>query len=435
VQLLALLCVMAWSQVGWSQVAWAHAPLARSVLVADNGALYVHAAWFGFVLRTDASERFAYACDAAFGVTPNFTGFAWGLRADGSLIVGNADHSPRIVSPDACGFRVPSTWPIDVGITALESDGTPDGFLAVTTEEAPALLRTSDGGETWESVMQLDAGASVTGMQVMPQNGAAPRVYLTRPSGATDTLLMFSDNGGATFTTTVHGADLTLFDVRAGTTDELWLLTPRQETHEIAIVRGAASASVFEEVHRVRFFGGLALSTSDDSVWIADEAASLVRSDDGGATFQPIQTELAVACLVYRNDTLWACASGTQEQPALLRSADRGDTFESVMSFGSVDQLLQCEGANAIDAACNREWFDWQRDVLPQPDAGIGTGVQTDAGSPREAPRRSGGCSVQRVTPPGSGGLGAWLSLLLWLSWRARRVQRERTRWSRRALR
>lgn len=425
-----MLCVLT-----WSHVASAHSPLARSVLVADNGALYVYAAWSGVVLRTDASEPFTYACDTAFGVTPSFVGFAWAPRADGSLILGNAVHSLRIVAPDACSFRVPSDWPTDVGIAALESDGTPDGFFAITTQEAPTLLHTSDGGETWEAVTQLDAGASVTGMQVMPQSGAAPRVYLTRASGPTDTLLMFSSDGGATFTTTAHGADLSLVDARAGTTDELWLLTPRRETNELAIVRGVADASVFEEVHRVRFFGGLALSTSDDRVWIADEAGSLVRSDDGGATFEAIQTDLAIACLVHKGDTLWACASGTQEQPALTRSADGGDTFETVMSFGSVDRLHQCEGSQTLDTTCGSEWYDWQRDVLPQPDAGTDAGIQTDAGTPRPASRDSRGCSVQRVTRPGGGALVGWLCVLLWLRWPGQLARSAQRRLSRRALR
>lgn len=409
--MVGLLCLLA-----WPQPSYAHAPLARAALVADSGAIYVYASWFGTVLRSAASEPFGYLCDAALGMERTARNPVWAARADGSIVVGNSQSPPRVVPADGCGWRVPASWPTDVGVAALGSDGSPNGLVAATYEDAPTVLRSDDGGENWQVLTQLELGVPITGMRVVAREGQAARVYVTRPSGPTDTALMISEDGGRTFTTRLHTADLTLVDVRAGMTDELWLLSPRSESHEIAIVRGAAHATSFHEVHRVRFFGGLALSSSDNTVWIADESAALVRSGDGGATFTAIQARPAIACLVYRGDTLWACATGTQEQPALIHSLDRGDTFETDMIFGQVDRLIPCEEPLAVEAQCAPEWFDWQRDVLPQPDAGIDASVASDAG-PRAKPRSSGGCSVLGHSASAA---PAWLLFTLGLTRRRR---------------
>jgi MYXO-CTERM domain-containing protein len=208
---------------------------------------------------------------------------------------------------------------------------------------------------------------------------------------------MFSQDDGATFATRQYGESLSVLHVQGGNPDMIWALSPHPESGDHAILRGAFSEATFTTVHRVRFFGGFAMDDDNGTVWVADEAGSLFRSDNDGDTFNALRSDLAIAWLVHRNDALWACTTGTNQQPSLMLSRDRGDNFEALVAFEAVSRLVECESAAMVPTVCAFAWAEWQADVLPRstPDASVTSDASTDddAGSSPPA-RKRGGCQV-----------------------------------------
>jgi len=367
--------------------------LARAASINSTGSAIVRAPGFGVVLRLPSGEL-SYACDGLLGLGADDQDATLVVRDDGKFLLGAADRALRIVTADGCTWRVPNGWPEGVGVSVMTvARDVPGLYFAISEEPSPSLYRSVDAGESWQLQAQLETGSAITAMRVTQQPNEPARVYITRPNATGRTLLLASNNDGTTFASVEYAADLTLIDVARGLPDQLWLLSPRPESGDVAILRGPVSAPTFETMHRVRFFGGIAVDDATNTVWIADEAGALVRSSDGGDNFAPVQTALAVACLVHADGRLWACTAGTNDERALAVSDDRGETFVDAFTFAQVDRLAACQSPVDADEVCASAWSEWQRDVLdvPQTDASSDAGAEPDAS---RQPRRSTGCQV-----------------------------------------
>ena len=90
-----------WGAIGTAS-AFAHAPLARAVAVGREGtAIALRMPGFGLLVRAPGDERFAYACDALLGWTPEDMQAPFAYLAGGELLVGTA-HGLRAFTPSGC---------------------------------------------------------------------------------------------------------------------------------------------------------------------------------------------------------------------------------------------------------------------------------------------------------------------------------------------
>jgi hypothetical protein len=409
---------LAWIVAGLllPQAAQAHAPLARGAVITTLGSAIVRAPGFGIVFRSPTGEL-SYACDALLGLDTDDQSTVFAARDDGSFLLGGTNQSLRVVAAGGCVSIGPNGWPATVGVSALTraSDST-DVYFAVSAEAAPGLYRSDNGGANWQLQSRFENGAAISGMRVVQPASGAAHVYVTRSAGAQQSQLLASMDDGATFSGVTHATDFTLIEARPGVPDQLWLLSPHPESGDVAIQRGSSSSTVFETVHRVRFFGGIAIDHTTDAVWIADEAGGLVRSINGGDRFETVDTTLAISCLTLTAGRLWACSTGTNQERALAVSDDRGETFTDVFAFEQVEQLAVCQSPIDAEAVCAAAWSEWRRDVLDlqAADASIDAGLESDAGTPT---KRSASCEAA----VGTRGDRGWIGFALLACWFGRR--------------
>lgn len=425
-------------------VAFAHAPLARDLAVSSGGDTALRMPGFGIVLSDTARGDYAYACDALLGLEASNITTAHAYRSDGSLLLGAPDRALRVVDRDACGSRAASGWPTDVGVAALTAHPTlPTTFYAATAETETRIYRSTDSGDAWQLQGTLDDGAMVTALKVT----AAAHLYVSRAGAPQHTDVLVSDDGGATFSTTSYGATFSLLYARSGSPDVLWALSSRPESGDFAILRGAATAASLSVAHRVRFFGGFATDDAHDTVWVADEAGSLFRSSNGGDDFQAMPTDHAIACLVHDGNALWACTTGTNQQPALAVSDDQGETFTSEIAFADVERLVDCDTTPTVAQTCAGAWIEWQADVLERApidasvsDASIvdaATGDASDVDATPDAgtttPASNGGCACNfanrnDMSDAGPSALPVWVLLGLLARYRKRGANKRDSR-------
>ncbi len=414
----------------------AHAPLARSIAVASPTEVAVRMPGFGMVIG-GVAESPAYACDALLGLSDTDVNAVVVARNDGSRLLGGPGKALRILASDGCTWRVPSGWPTEVGVvSATLVTARTDVCFAVSDEASPRLFRSDDSGESWRALAELGRGDAITGLVALSGTDDI-HVYIARREGSATAMLQSID-GGETFVSRVYGGPLSLHGVRGGNPDVLWLSSPRPASADIAILRSAAGTTIAEERHRVRFFGGLALDPAGSTVWVADEAGALVRSDDDGDTFRAIEDTRAIACLAFIANRLWACTTGTNQQAALAYSDDRGASFTDVFAFADVAQLVTCGADAGVAATCAAAWAEWRADVLLPEDTDAGAvtdgGHAMDAGE-HQATDANIDCSCDAVGAVRLAGHNNGATLVFLITSVALTMRCGRTRWWRRAPR
>jgi hypothetical protein len=413
----------------------AHAPLTRGLAVAPDpgGGNAVRMPGFGLLVRADEQSPFAYACDALLGIEPTETNTPLAYRGDGALLIGTRGGL-RTVGPQGCPVAASSAGLAGVPIAALAVH--PDDanlMYAVSAGAGAAIYRSDDGGERWQLRSRLPDGEPISALLVA--RGNADRVYLSRPRGMQSSLLV-SEDAGAAFASFEQERTLALLDVESGEPQRLWAMT-RNPDRTVAIVRAAAPQGPWEEVVRVNFFGGFAIDPGG-AVWVGDEGGSVFRSSDGGDSWEDVQPDAAVACLVHGRGALWACTPGTPRQRAVVRlaDADASAEFEDVTTLGDVDALVDCGPELDVAQTCAAAWNEWRVDVqqYPAPSGAAGAGAadvddagetSPDAASPQAPPvqptSEAGACHVASRVGSAPAGRAPWWLLLAWLVLAARR--------------
>jgi hypothetical protein len=357
----AALSVLIASGLG-SAPAVAHVALVRGLATAaERTALDIPG--FGVAFASESKGSYRYACDAQLGTTPYAEQrHLLSLETQGWLLV-DAGGLHRI-SPSGCEAPAPLGFPSERAVAAVAVAPGAEPTVYVVDDQA-RLYRSDDVGATWHVLAELASDLPVTGLAIA---AGGQRLYVSQ-SGADEARVAWSSDAGATFETTPLPAGsglVTLEAVESGDVDRLWLSASATASRDVAIWRMEAGGEP-ETVHRVRFFGGLALA--DDTVWVGDEAGGLYRSEHD-EPFSVLAPDLAVSCLHHDGaGSLWVCTPATSDQNAVLVSDDRGDTLRPLLALQEVQTLVECPGA--ISDPCASAWNEWEVDVLRRATAPI----------------------------------------------------------------
>lgn len=366
-QLLLLLTLVTWSVCGPSPVQ-AHAPQARNVAVTSDGAsLALALPGFGVVMRERTDKPFVYLCDALLEHAPSDAVPSLAFLADGSLLLGTSD-GVRIVAPRGCPGPRAKGFLANAQIMGMavhpSADTGGDVAYAASAGDLPAFWRSVDGGQTWQQRSTLANAQLLNALRVSTDD--ANVVYLSSGTDAESTLLASTD-GGATFADFAEAGGFTLLQASK---DRLWALARSDDNttnRGFDVLRAEAPQGPWTAVLRVNYFGGFALD-GQGVVWVGDESGGLHRSDDDGETFVDVAPERAVSCLAAVGDSLWACAPGTNVEPALVQqpaSSKPSDeaSFAPVVALADVDQLVRCDADTDVPTRCAAAWVEWERDV------------------------------------------------------------------------
>jgi hypothetical protein len=247
-----------------------------------------------------------------------------------------------------------------------------------------AVLASGDGGGTFDSVRYASAVNVISSLEGAPGDPAT--IYLTLytgPSGAP--MLVRSLDGGATWqpfdlsadigpgTVAVVAVDPTRADrvfLRQFTTpDEALVIVEggaATATRALAITNGASFAFV-------RAANGTILVSA-----LVGGTPALFRSRDDGASFEPLAGTPRAVALAERDGVFYAAMDGRYEFTALETSTDEGATWQPAMSFAQLQAITAC-----AKAACQTSCADWSNaglwpaafcsaDAPVRPDAGAG---------------------------------------------------------------
>lgn len=346
-----------WGAIGTAS-AFAHAPLARAVAVGREGAaIALRMPGFGLLVRAPGDERFAYACDALLGWTPEDMQAPFAYLAGGELLVGTA-HGLRAFTPSGCP-AAESVRLADVPIAAIAvHPGHSARVYAVSAELTPGLYRSEDGGASFALRGRLQAGTPVSALLLDPRD---PEVVLVSQQGA---LLARSEDGGASFQRFPQERELVLLRAAAGDPARLWAMARTRGVRGADILRADRIEGPFEPALHVNFFGGFAVDEATGALWAGDEGGGLFRSSDGGDSWEEVAPDLAVACLAQANGAVWACTPGLPAQRALATMARETTDAQDVVAFTDVDRLTDCAPELATDVLCAAAWNEWRADVL-----------------------------------------------------------------------
>ncbi len=405
-------------------VAWSNGrfPQAQQVVIgpgpgrSDVVALRVT---FGVLLSTDGGRNFGWICEdglyyplvPAFNYDPSVE-----LSASGALVFG-FENGIRSTA-DGC-TTTDVTGTSRHAFADLTSDPTGNTLFAIeSTPGVPATIWRMDRGLS--EVSRYDTGMSdvrFDTIEVAPSN--ARRLYLTGRAGAEFRPVFYrSDDGGRT---------VTPLEPDAGAADSMWVSGVDPRDPDTLYVR--ATVGLGTELRRSRDGGrsfhriastpdpmlGFAISDDGRTVWIGSIEAGLLRSDDGGESFRPVN-RLPILCLRQHAGVLWACSDWVSQPFALGRSRDQGATFEPMLhltNFSNFQGPPACGVRSEGAEVCVERWPVFQRELtdgdllydagpLPSGDGGLRRDAAADVSSPRDGGAEAG---VMDATTPRDGGV------------------------------
>ena len=375
---------------------------------------------FGLILSTDGGRTFRWLCEEGmyFPDVPR-NDYDPGVEVDARGAVVFSYASGIRHSSDGCeSVDVPGTPRRN--FMDLTSDPTGRTLYAVEATDGmrPAVWRID--GMTRESVR---SEVSVPELQFFDTIEVAPsnprRLYVSARAGVDFQPVFYrSDDGGMTLTRVVP--DTT-------EADSFWVSGVDPRDPNTLYVRAAMGLGT--ELRRSRDGGrsfqrvasipdpmlGFALSDDGRTIWIGGITSGLLRSDDGGDSFSPVN-RLPVLCLRQHAGVLWACSEWIAQPFVLGRSRDRGATFEPMVTFTNFSRFQGppvCGARSKGAEICVERWPIFQREITDGDllfDAGViarpDGAVRRDAGSDAP-PTRDGGldAGAMDATPPRDGGI------------------------------
>jgi MYXO-CTERM domain-containing protein len=299
------------------------------------------------------------------------------------------------------------------------------------------VYRSDDGGASWTAIgSPLPDRFLPEAIRIAPSR--PERIYVSggfvaAEGGARRGAILRSDDGGESFelleVELIPEEDATVHVLAVGEDDPDLLYVRIRGVGRDRLLRSDDGATTLEEFARIDSPEitttvspfGFAVA-GDGALWFGTSTGGLVRfTEDAGA--QMIDPDLAVGCIVAKDDELYVCGDGFGDGFAVARlvSADPFE-LEPFMTYDEVTGLVPCL---AEETTCAMAWTDFLIDTgRPVPDADAGDAATdggedgaVDAGpSPREP---GGGCDCSAAGGPADAILA--LGLVPWLLSRRRR--------------
>lgn len=414
------------------------APLGLSFAPDDDDAMLL-ATTFGLLHTRDGGGHWRYLCHGAMDALDRdspLTVLTSPDRWTAALIAG-----VRHTDDAGCHFDAGAEALRDVYVSDLRHHETmPDTLFAATasSERDNALYVSSDGGAHFAQRGPDFGAALVRDLRIAPSDPDVIYVSTVLPAQAAGEVAQAavarSDDGGERFE--VHpfslgeeGLELRLLAVDPARPQRIYTVMRRR--NDEPLLRSDDGGATFETVFTApRPLLAVALGPEGQDVWVGGSATGLWRSRDGGAHFEQLSAELQVSCLRHRHGTLWVCDDSLTSGFQLGRSDDGGAHFEPVMHFADVEALSDCEAEAPARAMCVSESMDVLAELQLLRDVRDGMTRDTaDTGDDDGTLSGGGGCAVgvgPRPTNPGRGAGMALVALMVQVRRRRRRGSRGR---------
>jgi hypothetical protein len=408
---------------------------------------------FALVFPGSASAPWQYVCDDLYGRpaperirrSPN-----------GELLLPTT--AGLQITRDGCSFQQ-ATGSIAGGVVydvAVDEKDPQVVFALVGTPRA--LMRSNDGGRSFNTVFTFEQGLLLTRVIVPPTR--TKEVYVLGHGRGAMTPMGVSTDDGVTFTMrdaaertmpliktsfellATHPTDpATLyFTVILGDGDEVWQTTD-----------AGVTAKMLLKVAETEAVGGLAFGSTPSTIYVGGHdlfpergmpAGHLYISRDAGATWLPPvpspETGPQFSCLSAAGTELFACGAGaTQTEDTMVAtSSDEGKTWRTLSRLGDLSHTKACAREQCVAVAdwlCNTYTTCGPgqmpmpiSDAGPPPDGGVlgGTGGSAgtkDAGPTFPTPKDDSGCGCRLGAQTRGSAAGLLVLVGALLAWAARR--------------
>ena len=384
---------------------------------------------FGLLESRDGGTSVNWICEPVLGLMGTIDPVVTITQRGVTVVTSNTGI---VSSSDGCSFlpgaELTSMLPPDLTL----SRSVPGELFAFTTGVVSGdrfdsrVMHSVDDGRTWAETAVLPDDLLPLTIDVAPSD--ASRVYVTGRLGSNDayaSVMLRSDDAGRTFerTATVPGSEgLKYAYISAVHPSDADLVYLRVADLDGTIVLksddgGASFQTLFNGNGQVLGFAlsedELALGGPLDGVWVADAVgAGLERRWDVGAN-----------CLAFGADALYVCADSAEAGFSLARVRTSDGSIEPLFTFASLCGSSSCGAETQAGEACPRVWSS---DVGPRVGSSCeaGTGGAQSGGSggnggnggssgddgghgprQREARSDSGSCGLAPNRPGSSGTL------------------------------
>jgi hypothetical protein len=406
-------------------------PDADTILVAaDHPREIILVTNFGLISSQDEGRSWTWSCEQ--------TGNAFGTYYQISLpprhrIFTVADMRVMFSDDASCGWTAAQGLIADQAVTDVWVDRRlPDRVLAVGTEDQMihTVIESMDGGTSFDVIRyQAAPGRSISGLETALTDPST--IYLTAWGEGLPPapVLVRSTDGGLSWEENDLTGQLGLGTLRLVAVDvadpaRVFLLWQGAEGSALAVTHdgGVTVAKTLIPQGVIRAF----VQTPVGTILVASElerVPTLYRSRDSGRTFEVIPGPPHVRGLAERAGTIYAATDNFVDGFAIATSRDDGNTWHPLLVYADVAAIVQCV-KDACQESCQRQasltvWPDTVCFASPRADAGPDA---PDARSDGEADGTSGsgggggcGCEIA-ATGRGRGlwaaALAAWLVAL-----------------------
>jgi hypothetical protein len=396
----------------------------------------VVSATFGLLESHDGGRSFGWLCEAAIG-TSGQQDLMLAIAGNGATVV--AMFNGMTTTTDGCAFRAAPELADKTMGDLTTSRSSPHELAAFWLKFEPGgtfasqLVHSDDDGRSWAPrgdpfspdlyPLTIDIAPSLSSRVYMSARGDKSKNF--------GSMLMRSDDGGATFTSVdVPGTEqhrLTyIAAVHPALADRVYL---RVDDADGTIIQtsndgGRTFQKIFMGTGQLLGFAispdgtQIAVGGPDDGVWVgASDGSNLARRSDVGAT-----------CLTWTEDGLYACADYLKAGFSVGRSTDSGATFEGLFRYSALCGRASCGSANS--SRCVAEW-DLVAPTLGAicthdagtADASVADGANStdrEGGTSPTTSDDSNGCAIARGKRAATLWT-SWVGLLGALAWRRRR--------------
>lgn len=377
---------------------------------------------FGLIVSEDGGESFRFICEDLFEYLDGFDpAITW--TANSTLLVGIRDglYATRDRCDPVHRDDLDNQYVVD-----LTTDPTGTVVLAAlqSLDSTPVMrfARSDDAGMRFTVSQDGMAGVVPLTVEVAPSD--TRRTYATAvvdPYNERAPVFVRSDDGGRAWRRTravFPGlADVYVSGVDPSRPDVVWARArPRDVAGDggaldtgAVLLRSDDGGESFQEVTRTRGpMRGFALSGDGARVWIGgpDPRDGLQRSD-GGGPFQQV-APVAVDCLRWHAGALYVCEALGTSPTLLSRSRDGGETREVVTRVQDILPPPQnCPRGSRTRGTCVERWAAVRPMVLARLNIDASTPSRPDAASdaasdPGPPPSRP-NCGTCATTPPRAG--------------------------------
>lgn len=343
---------------------------------------------YGFMSTRDRGVTWGWTCEKAIG-------FVGDIDPPIAITEGHVQLAALFdglvrSSPDGCSWElVPTDTPryaIDVSVSRSD----PRDVVYLTSEGLGSdrfdtrVFRSGDAAATFTQVSDpvRDDFIAET-IDVAPTD--PDRIYVSGffalGDGVYQGAFGRSDDGGATFTFDAidgsdNGSGPFLAAVHPADADVLWVRLGGQGGR---LLRSEDGGATFETIFEAEgTLQGFALSPDGATILVGGELDPVQRGPSDGGGFVPVST-VQPKCLTWLETGVYACGSEQLEGFTIGVSHDEGETFSSIYSRFCTEGPLDCPAGTSVGDVCDAEW------VTTRPNIGADSCGEGGAGSSTSA--------------------------------------------------